>query len=55
LVPVLVEAIKEQQAIIDEKRTRIEKLEQDNEFLARALERLSLRVASVEALAKENR
>lgn len=59
LVPVLVEAVKEQQGkisdlqkTIDEKDARIEKLERDNERIAEALEKLALQVAAIEGSAK---
>jgi len=59
LVPVLVEAVKEHQEkisnlqeVIDEKDARIEKLEQDNERIAKVLEKLALQIAVMEGSAK---
>ncbi len=47
IVAVLTKVVKEQQALIQEKDARIEKLERDNERIAEALEKLALRVAAI--------
>ena len=59
LLPLIIEAIKEQQVKITEQQkemkerdARIRKLEKENERIARAIERLAMQVAAIEAAAK---
>lgn len=53
LVPVLIEAVKEQNAHMKEKDARIENLENQNEKLAKILDELSIRIADLEGAGKK--